>query len=186
MKWSPQQISEWLMRRPPEEEQEPVSHETIYRSLYAQTRGIPKTKLQRCLRSPRAIQGSRHATQKGSKPRKINDAAPNSERPPDIGKRAVPGHWKGDLIIGANTRYIGTLVERHSRFVMLEKIANNDTQSVITALIKQARRMRRSQSSICVPSERMPGFWDGCHPLSLRQNQPILLPQPNAKSSKVV
>ena len=140
-KWSPQQIAGWLMRWHPDEEQERVSHETIYRSLYVQTRGVLKKELQQCLRSPRAIRRSRHATQKGLKLRKIKDAVPISERPAEIEDRAVPGHWEGDLIVGANNSYIATLVERHSRFVMLAKVANKDTQSVITALIKQARKL---------------------------------------------
>ena len=118
-----------------------MSHETIYRSLYVQTRGVLEKELQECLRSPRAIRRSRHATQKGLKLRKIKDAVPISERPPEIEDRAVPGHWEGDPIVGANNSYIATRVERHSRFVMLAKVANKDTQSVITALIKQARKL---------------------------------------------
>ncbi len=141
LKWSPQHIAGWLKRKHPDEEQHRVSHETIYRSLYVQTRGVLKKELQDCLRSPRAIRRSRHATQKGLKLRKIKDAVPISERAPEIEDRAVPGHWEGDLIVGANNSYIATLVERHSRFVMLAKVANKDTQSVITALIKQARKM---------------------------------------------
>ena len=141
LKWSPQQIAGWLKRKHPNEEQNRVSHETIYRSLYVQTRGVLKKELQECLRSPRAIRRSRHATQKGLKLRKIKDAVPISERPPEIEDRAVPGHWEGDLIVGANNSYIATLVERHSRFVMLAKVENKDTQSVITALIKQARKL---------------------------------------------
>lgn len=118
-----------------------MSHETIYRSLYAQTRGILKKELQECLRSPHAIRRSRHATQKGLKLHKIKDAIPISERPPEVEEHAVPGHWKGDLIVGSNNSYIATLFEPHSRFVMLAKVENKDTQSVITALIKQARKL---------------------------------------------
>ncbi len=140
-KWSPQQIAGWLKRKHPDEERGRVSHETIYRSLYVQTHGVLKKELQQCLSHPRAIRRSRHATQKGLKLRKIKDAVPISERPPEIEDRAVPGHWEGDLIVGANNRYIATLVERHSRYVMLAKVANKDTQSVITALIKQARKL---------------------------------------------
>lgn len=141
LKWSPEQIAGWLKQKHPDEEQNRVSHETIYRSLYVQTRGVLKKELQECLRSPRAIRRSRHATQKGLKLRKIKDAVPIYERPPEIEDRAVPGHWEGDLIAGSNNSYIATLVERHSRFVMLAKIENKDTQSVIIALIKQARKL---------------------------------------------
>lgn len=140
-KWSPQQIAGWLKRIHPDEERNRVSHETIYRSLYVQTRGVLKKELQECLRSPRAIRRSRHATQKGLKLRKIKDAISISERPPEVEDRAVPGHWEGDLIVGSNNSYIATLVERHSRFVMLAKIESKDSQSVINALIKQARKM---------------------------------------------
>jgi len=118
-----------------------VSHETIYRSLYVQTPGVLKKELQECLRSPRAIRRSRYASQKGLKLRKIKGAVPISERPAEIEDRAISGHWEGDLIVGANNSYIATLVERHSRFVMLAKIDNKDTNSVITALIKQARKL---------------------------------------------
>ncbi len=129
-KWSPQQIAGWLKRKHPDEEQHRVSHETIYRCLYVQTRGVLKKELLECLRSPRAIRRSRHATQKGLKLRKIKNAIPISERPPEVEDRAVPGHWEGDLIVGSNNSYIATLVERHSRFVMLAKVENKDTQSL--------------------------------------------------------
>jgi len=141
LKWSPEQIAGWLKRKHPDEEQNRVSHETIYRSLYVQARGVLKKELQECLRSPRAIRRSRHATQKGLKLCKIKDAIPISERPAEVADRAVPGHWEGDLIVGSNNSYIATLVERHSHFVMLAKVDNKDTQSVINALIKQARKL---------------------------------------------
>ena len=140
-KWSPQQIAGWLKHKHPDEEQKRVSHETIYRSLYVQTRGVLKKELQECLRSPRAIRRSRHATQKGLELRKIKNAVSISERPAEVEDRAIPGHWEGDLIARSNNSYIATLVERHSRFVMLAKVANKDTQSVTTALIKQARKL---------------------------------------------
>ncbi len=93
-KWSPQQIAGWLKHRYPDEEQNRVSHETIYRSLYVQTRGVLKKELQECLRSPRAIRRSRHATQKGLELRKIKNAISISERPAEVEDRAVPGHWE--------------------------------------------------------------------------------------------
>jgi IS30 family transposase len=140
-KWSPQQIAGWLKRKYPDEEQNCVSHETIYRSLYVQTRGVLRKELQECLRSRHAIRRSRHATQKGLELRKIKNAISISERPAEVADRAVPGHWEGDLIAGSNNSYIATLVERHSRFVMLAKVANKDTKSVTAALIKQARKL---------------------------------------------
>ncbi len=91
-KWSPQQIAGWLKRTYPDEEQNRVSHETIYRSLYVQTRGVLKKELQECLRSPRAIRRSRHATQKGLELRKIKNAVSISERPAEVEDRAIPGH----------------------------------------------------------------------------------------------
>jgi IS30 family transposase len=154
-KWSPQQIAGWLKHKYPDEEQKRVLHETIDRSLYVQIRGAMKKELQRCLRSPRAIWRSRHATQKGLELRKIKNAVSISKRSAEVEDRAVSGHHcrqgihsmpergEGDLISGSNNRYIATLVERHSRFVMLAKIANKDTQSMTTALIKQARKFPR-------------------------------------------
>jgi DNA-binding CsgD family transcriptional regulator len=99
-KWSPQQIAGWLKHRYPDEEQNRVSHETIYRSLNVQTRGVLKKELQECLRSPRAIRRSRHATQKGLELRKIKNAVSISESPSEVEDRAIPGNWKGDLIAG--------------------------------------------------------------------------------------
>lgn len=140
-KWSPQQIAGWLKRKHPDEEPHRVSYETIYRSLYVQARGVLKKELQECLRRPRAIRRSRHATRKGLKLRKIKGAIPISELPAEVEDRAVPGHWEGDLIVGSNSSFIATLVERQFRFVMLAKVENVDTQSVITALIKHARTL---------------------------------------------
>jgi IS30 family transposase len=99
--------------------------------------------LQECLRSPRAIRSSWHTTQKGLELSKIQNAVSISERPAEVEDRAVPGHWEGYLIAGSNNSYIATLVERDSRFVLLAKVTNKDTQSVTTALIKQARKLPR-------------------------------------------
>jgi IS30 family transposase len=71
----------------------------------------------------------------------IKNAVSISERPPSVEDRAVPGHWEGDLIGGSGNSYIATLVERHSRYVMLVKVANKDTESVVSALIKQSHRL---------------------------------------------
>ena len=139
--WSPEQIAGWLKRSHPTNEARRVSHETIYRSLYVQARGVLKQELMAHLRSQRAFRRSRHATAKGDQRGRIADAVSISERPASVEDRAVPGHWEGDLLCGSKNSYIVTLVERHSRYVMLAKIPARDTQTVVTALIKQARKL---------------------------------------------
>ena len=134
--WSPEQIAGWLKRTHPGAC--PVSHETIYRSLYVQARGVLKKELLLHLRSRRPIRRSRHATQKG---RHIVNAVSIRERPASIEDRAVPGHWEGDLLCGSKNSNIVTLVERHSRYVMLAKVPNRETQTVVNALIKRARKL---------------------------------------------
>jgi IS30 family transposase len=142
-KWSPEQVAGWLKRAFPGEAQSQVSHETIYRSLYIQARGVLKKELLEHLRAKRTIRRSRHASLKRSGLGQIKDAVSISERPASVEDRAIPGHWEGDLIGGSKNSYIATLVERHSRYVMLVKVANKDTESVISALIKQAQRLPR-------------------------------------------
>ncbi len=142
-KWSPEQIAGWLKRAFPGETYNQVSHETIYRSLYIQARGVLKKELLEHLRAKRSIRRSRHASLKRNGLGQIKDAVPISERPASVEDRAVPGHWEGDLIGGSKNSYIATLVERHSRFVMLVKVANKDTDSVISALIRQSQRLPR-------------------------------------------
>lgn len=142
-KWSPEQIAGWLKRAFPKEAHHQVSHETIYRSLYIQARGVLKKELLEHLRARRTIRRSRHASLKRTGLGQIRDAVSISERPACVEDRAVPGHWEGDLIGGSRNSYIATLVERHSRYVMLVKVANKDTQSVVSALIKQAHRLPR-------------------------------------------
>ncbi len=139
--WSPQQIAGWLMREHPDDEGKRVSHETIYRSLFIQTRGVLKKELLAHLRATRSIRRSRHATLKRSGLGKFNDAVSIRERPAEAEDRAVPGHWEGDLIAGSGNSFIATLVERHTRFVMLAKVSNKDSHSVIQALIKQSRKL---------------------------------------------
>jgi IS30 family transposase len=136
--WSPEQIAGWLKRTHPGTEACQVSHETIYRSLYVQARGVLKKELMLHLRSRRSIRRSRHATQKG---RQIANAVSIRERPASIEDRAVPGHWEGDLLCGSKNSNIVTLVERQSRYVMLAKVPNRETQTVVNALIKQARKL---------------------------------------------
>ena len=125
----------------PDDEAHQVSHETIYRSLFVQARGVLKKDLQAHLRSGRAIRRSRHATGKGDGRGSLHDIISIRERPASVEDRAVPGHWEGDLLCGSANSYIVTLVERHSRYVLLAKVANRDSQTVIAALIAQAHRL---------------------------------------------
>ena len=141
MDWSPQQISGWLKITYPDNEKKQVSHETIYRSLFIQARGVLKKELQLYLRSQRAIRRSKKHSLKRIGLGKITNAVSIRERPASVEDRAVPGHWEGDLISGSNNTHIATLVERHSRYVMLAKLKGKDTESVISALIKQANKL---------------------------------------------
>ncbi len=141
--WSPEQIAGWLKRKYPNEEHNQVSHETIYRSLFVQARGVLKKELMQYLRSKRTIRRSKHASLKRDGLGQIKDAISIRERPASVEDRAVPGHWEGDLIGGSKNSYIATLVERHSRYVMLAKVPNKDTQSVVSALIKQSQKLPR-------------------------------------------
>ena len=140
-KWSPQQISGWLKLKYSNDESKHVSHETIYKSLFIQARGVLKKELQRCLRSKRTIRRAKTSTLKGRGLGTIPDAVPIGERPACIEERVVPGHWEGDLIEGCNKTFIATLVERHSRYVVLVKLKDKKSDTVINALIKQAKKL---------------------------------------------
>ena len=141
LNWSPEQIAGWLKRTHPEDGSYQVSHETIYRSLFVQARGVLKKELLQHLRTKRTNLRSKHIGQKGEGQGQIKDIISISERPASVEDRAVPGHWEGDLITGSKNSYIATLVERHTRYVMLAKVTGKDTQTVVSALIKQARKL---------------------------------------------
>jgi len=141
LNWSPEQIAGWLKIEFPNDGNNRVSHETIYCSLFVQTRGVLKKELQQYLRSQRAIRRSKHASLKRDGLGQITNAVSISERPASVEDRAIPGHWEGDLIAGSNNSYIATLVERHTRYVMLAKVKNKDTESVVSALIKQSKKL---------------------------------------------
>ena len=143
LEWSPRQIAGWLKRTYPSDENDQVSHETIYRTLFIQARGALKKELLQHLRRTRAMRRSRHHTQKTADHGRITDAVSIRERPPSVEDRAVPGHWEGDLLFGSNNSQIATLVERHSRCVMLARVKSKDTETVINALIKQAHKLPR-------------------------------------------
>jgi IS30 family transposase len=141
--WSPEQIAGWLKCTYPNDESHQVSHETIYRSLFIQARGALKKELLQHLRRKRGMRRSRHKTLKDAGLGQISNTVSIRERPASVEDRAVPGHWEGDLIFGTHNSQIATLVERHTRYVMLAKVSGKDTETVINALIKQAYKLPR-------------------------------------------
>ena len=143
LEWSPHQIAGWLKYTYPDDENYHVSHETIYLTLFIQARGALKKELIQYLRKPRAMRRSRHHTQKTKDHGRISNTVSIRERPAEVEDRAVPGHWEGDLICGSNNSQIATLVERHTRYVMLVRTPSKDTKTVVDALIKQAHKLPR-------------------------------------------
>src|SRR6202165_2714375 len=142
--WSPEQISGWLKIQYPDDESLRVSHETIYRSLFIQARGVLKKELLGHLRSKRRIRRSQQSRVSGHRSGQIVDAISIRERPAEIEDRAIPGHWEGDLIGGTKNSHIATLVERHSRFTMLVKVSSKDTATVVAALSQHVRKLPAS------------------------------------------
>lgn len=143
LQWAPRQIAGWLKRMQPGNEALQVSHETIYKTLFIQARGALKKELVQHLRKTRAMRRSRHHTQKTDDHGRITNTVSIRERPAEVEDRAVPGHWEGDLLFGSNNSQIATLVERHTRYVLLARVPSKDTETVINALIKQARKLPR-------------------------------------------
>ena len=141
LNWSPEQITGWLKRGHPGDGSCQVSHETIYRSLFVQARGVLKKELLQHLRSKRTIRRPKQARRKGDGRGQITDIVSIRERPASVEDRAVPGHWEGDLLSGSKNSHIATLVERHTRYLMLVKVANKETQTVVSALIGQAKKL---------------------------------------------
>lgn len=141
LNWSPEQISGWLRTTYPDTPELQVSHETIYRSLYVQARGVLKKELVKHLRTRRVARRARASTRKGQGRGRIVDAISISARPAEVEDRAVPGHWEGDLLAGGGNTHIATLVERTSRFTLLIKVASKEPASVVPALIRQMRRL---------------------------------------------
>jgi IS30 family transposase len=139
--WSPEQISGWLKTRYPNNESMHVSHETVYRSLFIQARGALKKELMDHLRSKRRMRRSRHSSEHGHSRGQIVDAISIRERPAEAEDRAIPGHWEGDLLAGGKNSYIATLVERHSRFLMLIKVPSKETEVVVAALSQRVRKL---------------------------------------------
>jgi IS30 family transposase len=134
--WSPEQVAGWLKRTHPEDECNRVSHETIYRSLFVQARGVLKKELLSHLRQKRSMRRSRPVDPNGDRRGHMKDAVSIRQRPAAVEDRAVPG-----LLSGPNNTYIATLVERKTRYVMLAKVAGKDTRTVVNALIKQSKKL---------------------------------------------
>lgn len=139
--WSPQQISGWLRRTFPGDPEMHVSAETIYRSLFVQSRGVLKRALIGQLRRQHHFRHARASARRRPRQGQIIDAVSIRQRPAEVHDRALPGHWEGDLLEGARGTFIATLVERQSRFVMLVRLPNKETQTVIHALARRVRRL---------------------------------------------
>jgi IS30 family transposase len=139
--WSPQQIAQWLVTTYPDDAAMRVSHETIYRTLYVQARGALKKELVAHLRQRRPIRHSRATATTGRRGAQIVDAVSIAERPPAVEDRALPGHWEGDLLAGNQRSHIATLVERHSRYVLLVRLRARDAVTVAHALIRRVHHL---------------------------------------------
>jgi transposase, IS30 family len=131
--YSPKQISARLKLDHPEDPEMRISHETIYLSLYVQSRGELRRQLAANLRSGRTRRRPRGRV---PQPDWVSERVPISERPPEVEDRAVPGHWEGDLLVGGGNRsFIATLVERQTRYVMLASLGReHDSERVIEAI----------------------------------------------------
>lgn len=143
--WSPQQISGWLMTIYPDDATLHVSHETIYRTLFVQSRGALKKELLAHLRRSPGYRRNRRPVGTTDPRGKIADAISISERPAEAHDRSVPGHWEGDMLAGTKQSNIATLVERHSRYVMLVRLPDRNAATVASAL---ARRIQRLPASL--------------------------------------
>jgi IS30 family transposase len=139
-RWAPKQIAAWLVMEYPHDPTMRISHETLYRSLYIQARGVLKKELIAHLRRRHPMRRSRRDSAT-PRPSNIPDIVSIAARPAEVQDRAVPGHWEGDLLAGANNTHIATLVERKTRYVQLVRVTGKDTTTVVTALIRGARRL---------------------------------------------
>ncbi|MEB3032864.1 IS30 family transposase [Mycolicibacter sp. MYC340] len=175
--WSPKLIAEMLARDHLDDRLSPVSHETIYRCLYVQGRGQLRADLSKCLSTKRAARKHRGHTERRGK---FSDVITISQRPAEVEDRAVPGHWEGDLILGAGcASAIGTLVERSTRFTILLHLPTDHTaDSVATAMIEAMNdlpaHLRRTIT------------WDrgsemaGWHDISLQLQAPVYFCDPHS------
>ena len=157
VQWSPQQIAGWLRVQNPGDPSLHVSHETIYKTLFVQTRGALKKELQQHLRSQRVMRHARTATRKGQTRYRIIDAISISDRPAQIEDRSIPGHWQGDLLTGKGNTHIATLVERQSRFTILIKLRGKNAAIVADAMSRRILTLPKSLRS-SVTLDRGPEF----------------------------
>ncbi len=141
LEWSPEQVAGWLKLEFPDQGTMRVCHETIYRSLFIQVRGVLKKALIGHLRSRRMMRRAQCASTAGQPRGQIIDGVSIRARPAEVEDRAIPGHWEGDLIAGSKNTHMATLVERQSRFTMLVKVPGKGTASVVTALSTQIRQL---------------------------------------------
>jgi IS30 family transposase len=139
--WSPEQISGHLAREFAHDPGMQVSHETIYKTLFIQSRGLLAKELQRHLRTRRPIRRSVHNKTKGLQRSVIKEMVSISERPAEIEDRAVPGHWEGDLLLGRGVTQIATVVERTSRFTVLVQLQGRDMETVASSLARKMNEL---------------------------------------------
>jgi len=157
LQWSPEQISGWLKQQFPTDLDMQISHEAIYRSLFVQARGVLKQELTRHLRTRRHMRQAKGGNT-GQGQGRIVDMVSIRERPAEADDRAVPGHWEGDMLTGANDTHIATLVERHTRFVMLVKLPRKDSATVCDGLqtadgaLADAMRAAGEEPRLLVPA----------------------------------
>ena len=141
LQWSPEQIAGWLTVEFPGDPELRVSHETIYLSLFVQSKGLLSTELTKELRSGRGVRRAGRISVRGQGRGQIVHGLHISERPAEADDRAVPGHWEGDMVSGSGNSHIGTLVERSSRFVQLVKLENKTTDCVIAAFTAKVQEL---------------------------------------------
>lgn len=143
LQWSPEQVSGWLKIQYADDESMQISHETIYKSLFIQARGVLKKELIKHLRTRRRFRYARRSASEELRG-KIPDTISIRERPAEVEDRAIPGHWEGDLLCGTKSSQIITLVERHSRYTALIKVADHKTENVVAALTRHVRTLPNS------------------------------------------
>jgi IS30 family transposase len=139
--WSPEQIAGWLATKHPTDPRMRVSHETIYRSLYLQARGVLGRELLDRLRTKRRMRKGKAWSTEGQRRGRIVDAISIHERPAHVAARTKPGHWEGDLVTGRRNTHIATLVERYSRYVILVRVEGKDSASVVGALVRKVNAL---------------------------------------------